>query len=92
MPAALPSLASGLRIAAVLAPIGAVVGEWAGASAGLGYVMLQANARGQTETVFAAVFILAITALILRVAVSKLCDRLVFWQVSPTTSSTRIQD
>ncbi|MEZ5789389.1 MAG: ABC transporter permease [Nitratireductor sp.] len=92
IPAALPSLASGLRIAAVLAPIGAVVGEWAGASAGLGYVMLQANARGQTETVFAAVFILAITALILRVAVSKLCDRLVFWQVSPTTSSTRIQD
>ncbi|MEZ5870976.1 MAG: ABC transporter permease [Nitratireductor sp.] len=87
-PAALPSLASGLRIAAVLAPIGAVVGEWAGAASGLGYVMLQANARGQTELVFAAVIILALAALLLRFAVSISCDRIVFWQVPSTISST----
>ena len=92
IPAALPSLASGLRIAAVLAPIGAVVGEWAGASAGLGYVMLQANARGQTEIVFAAVLILAVAALVLRTAVSRFCDYLVFWQVTPKTTSLRIHD
>lgn len=53
VPSALPALASGLRVAAAIAPIGAVVGEWVGASAGLGYVMLQANARVQTALVFA---------------------------------------
>ena len=79
LPAALPSLASGLKVAAVLAPIGAVVGEWAGASGGLGYVMLQANARVQTDLVFACIIILAVTAFLLRLAVASLCDRLVFW-------------
>lgn len=80
LPAALPSLASGLKVAAALAPIGAIVGEWAGASGGLGYVMLQANARVQTDLVFACVIILAFTAYFLRLAVSSLCDRLAFWQ------------
>ena len=37
LPAALPSLGSGLRLAAVYAPIGAVIGEWVGSSKGLGY-------------------------------------------------------
>ena len=58
LPAALPACASGLRIAAAVAPIGAVVGEWVGASAGLGYLMLYANARVQTDLMFAALFIL----------------------------------
>src|SRR5262249_5576178 len=39
MPAALPALASGLRVGVAVAPIGAVVGEWVGASAGLGHLM-----------------------------------------------------
>jgi putative hydroxymethylpyrimidine transport system permease protein len=80
LPAALPSLASGLKVAAALAPIGAIVGEWAGASGGLGYVMLQANARVQTDMVFACIIILALTAFALRLAVASLCDRLIFWQ------------
>ena len=49
VPAALPALASGLRVAAAVAPIGAVVGEWVGSSAGLGYLMLHANARMQVD-------------------------------------------
>ena len=80
IPAALPSLASGLKIAATLAPIGAIVGEWAGASAGLGYVMLQANARMQTDMVFACVIILAFLAWLLRAVIASVLDRLVFWQ------------
>jgi len=79
-PAALPSLATGLKLAASLAPIGAVVGEWAGASAGLGYVMLQANARSQTDLVFACLVLLALMALALRAAMAAVVDRLVFWQ------------
>ena len=43
VPAALPALASGLRTAAAVVPVGAVVGEWVGSSAGLGYLMLQAK-------------------------------------------------
>jgi putative hydroxymethylpyrimidine transport system permease protein len=79
IPAALPELGTGLRLAATAAPIGAIVGEWAGASAGLGYVMLQANARSQTDLVFACLVILAVIAWCLRAAVSKAADRLVFW-------------
>ena len=60
VPAALPSLGSGLRVAAAVAPIGAVVGEWVGSSAGLGYLMLHANARVQADLMFAALFVLAV--------------------------------
>ncbi|MEM8662927.1 MAG: ABC transporter permease [Pseudomonadota bacterium] len=79
-PGGLPGLVAGLKVAATVAPIGAVVGEWVGASAGLGYVMLHANARLQTDTLFAALILLAVLALILRAVVDRLCDRLVHWQ------------
>ncbi|MEL6968460.1 MAG: ABC transporter permease, partial [Pseudomonadota bacterium] len=36
LPAALPAFASGLRVATTVAPIGAIVGEWVGASGGIG--------------------------------------------------------
>ncbi len=41
--AALPALGSGLRMAAAVAPIGAIIGEWVGSAEGLGYVMLNAT-------------------------------------------------
>ncbi|WP_092936351.1 ABC transporter permease [Rhizobium sp. 9140] len=78
-PLALPSLVSGLRVAAPLAPLGAVVGEWVGASAGLGFVMVQANARMQTATVFAAMVVLAVMTLLLRLLVDLLTARLAPW-------------
>jgi putative hydroxymethylpyrimidine transport system permease protein len=79
VPLALPSLVSGLRVAAPLAPLGAVVGEWVGASAGLGFVMIQANARMQTDMVFAAMTLLAALALLLRHAVDRIAPRLTPW-------------
>lgn len=79
IPAALPGLASGLRVAAAVAPIGAVVGEWVGASAGLGFVMLQSNARMQTDMVFAALLMLGATAVLIRTAVEAATRRLVHW-------------
>jgi putative hydroxymethylpyrimidine transport system permease protein len=78
--AALPALASGLRVAAAVAPIGAVVGEWVGASAGLGYLMLHANGRSQTDLMFAALFTLAAMALALWWAIDWLARRMVPWQ------------
>lgn len=72
VPLALPALVSGLRVAVPLAPLGAVIGEWVGASAGLGFVMVQANARMQTDTVFAAMAILALTSVSLRLIFDRL--------------------
>lgn len=59
VPHALPSLASGLRLAVVYAPFAVVIGEWVGSSRGLGYLMLMANGRGQTDLMFASLFVLA---------------------------------
>ncbi|MBB4266778.1 ABC transporter permease [Roseospira visakhapatnamensis] len=80
LPAALPALASGLRVAAAVAPIGAVVGEWVGSSAGLGFLMLHANARMQIDVVFAALFLLAAFAVALYALVNALTRRMVPWQ------------
>ncbi len=79
LPAALPALASGLRIAVSVAPIGAVVGEWVGSSQGLGYLMLHANARMQVDLMFAALFLLIIIALTLYFVTDRLLRRLIPW-------------
>jgi len=71
-PAALPSLFTGLRVAATYAPIGAVFAEWAGSQNGLGYLMLQATQQLQSSLVFAAIFILTAEAIVLFVAVTVL--------------------
>jgi putative hydroxymethylpyrimidine transport system permease protein len=80
IPAALPTLASGIRVATAVAPIGAVVGEWVGSSAGLGYLMLHANARLQIDLTFAALFTLGVVAVTLYFAMDAALRRLVPWQ------------
>lgn len=80
IPAALPNLASGLRVATAIAPIGAVVGEWVGASKGLGFLMLNANARMQIDLMFAALFTLVIFSLMLYFVVDKFLRVVIFWQ------------
>lgn len=77
--AALPAFGAGLRIAAAVAPIGAILGEWAGASEGLGYVMLNANARMQTALMFAALVLLAAMTILLWVAVDVVLKKLLHW-------------
>lgn len=78
-PAALPALGSGLRIAAAVAPIGAVVGEWVGASGGLGWLMLHANARAKIDLMFAALIVLALVAILLYRLVDFAMGRLTPW-------------
>lgn len=65
LPASLPYLFSGAKIAVAVAVIGAVFGEWVGASSGLGYLMLQDNAQLETARLFASVFLLSAIALTL---------------------------
>lgn len=57
LPNALPAIFSGLRIAASLSVIGAIVSELAGADRGIGYQILMASYRTDTPTLFAAVFL-----------------------------------
>lgn len=76
VPAALPQLASGLRLAAVYAPIGAVIGEWVGASKGLGYLMLLANGRAKTDLMFAAMLTLGVLSVLLHLAMRRATQRI----------------
>ena len=86
IPAALPALSSGIRVATAVAPIGAVVGEWVGSSAGLGYFMLQANARLQVDTMFAALLLLALMAVTLYFSADMALRLALPWQVEDTES------
>lgn len=79
LPAALPAFASGLRVATAVAPIGAIVGEWVGSSAGLGYLMLHANARMQVPLMFAALMVLAAFSVALYTLVDRLLRRALPW-------------
>jgi putative hydroxymethylpyrimidine transport system permease protein len=90
VPAALPALASGLRVATAVAPIGAIVGEWVGSSGGLGYLMLQANARMQVDVMFAALLTLAVFAVALYYAVDAGLRRAIPWQ--PETDPSNDED
>ncbi|MGD9860952.1 MAG: ABC transporter permease [Marinobacterium sp.] len=87
LPAALPALGSGLRVAASVAPIGAVIGEWVGSSTGLGYLMLHANARMQVDLMFAALLVLAFMALALYFSVNLIARRLTPWLDESTSSA-----
>lgn len=80
IPSALPALGSGLKVSAAVAPIGAVVGEWVGSSAGLGYLMLHANAQLKTPLMFAALVVLCAIGLALYFTIEVLTRRMTPWQ------------
>ncbi|HUT51080.1 MAG TPA: ABC transporter permease, partial [Alphaproteobacteria bacterium] len=60
LPAALPNIFAGLKVATTLAVIGATISEWVGASAGLGYLMSQDTAQLNTTRVFASLVVLGL--------------------------------
>jgi NitT/TauT family transport system permease protein len=60
VPHALPQLMAGVKIAITLCVIGAIVGEFAGASAGLGYVIEFASTQLETPVVFAALVVVSL--------------------------------
>jgi len=65
IPAALPSFFAGLKIAGTYAMMGAVIGEWLGASSGLGVFMTRASHAYQADSVFAAIMIISLISLLL---------------------------
>ncbi len=80
VPAALPSIFSGARIAVAFCVIGAVFGELVGAKEGLGYLMERAASQFETARVFAAIFILAFMGVGLFVSVTLLERILLPWR------------
>jgi NitT/TauT family transport system permease protein len=60
VPAGLPSIFGGLKVGATLAVVGAVVGEFIGADAGLSYLLLIANSNRDTATEFACLILLSL--------------------------------
>jgi ABC-type nitrate/sulfonate/bicarbonate transport system permease component len=70
LPASLPFLFTGMRVAATVSVIGAVFGEWAGADRGLGRLVLLANNQLQTPRVYAGTLLLTVMAIALFAIVS----------------------
>src|ERR671927_274585 len=81
-PAALPAAFTGMRVAAAVAVIGAVFGEWAGSDRGLGHSVLTANAQLETPRAFAATLLLFLLAIALYGGFALLERRFVSWKPS----------
>ena len=82
LPTSLPYLFSGLKVAATMAVVGAVVGEFVGADRGLGYLLLVSNSNLQTALTFAVIVALTLQGLIMYYAVEILERFLIPWHVS----------
>ena len=78
-PSALPAGFTGPKIAAAVAVIGAVFAEWAGSDAGLGHLLLTANAQLETARAFAATPLLFAEAIALYALFAALERRVVDW-------------
>ena len=75
VPTSLPYMFSGIKVGISISVIGAVIGEWVGASAGLGYLITYSQPLFLTARVFAAIFILSgmgISLFLLAVLVERL--------------------
>ena len=91
VPSALPFLFSGTKIAIAVSVIGAVIGEWVGASEGLGYIIVRASSQFLTARLFAAIVILSIMGIVLFMTVSRLERVLLPWYRTEERAGIRRQ-
>jgi NitT/TauT family transport system permease protein len=80
LPEALPFIFAGLNIGIVLSVLGAIVAEFVGAKAGLGYLILQMNYNMDISGMFAALVVLGMMGIVLNSAMTFARRRIVFWQ------------
>jgi NitT/TauT family transport system permease protein len=80
LPEALPFIFAGLNIGLVLAVLGAIVGEFVGAKAGLGYLILQMNFNLDVPGIFAALVMLGVMGIVLDALAQLLRRKIVFWR------------
>lgn len=79
IPSCLPFLFAGLGVASVLAILGAVVGEFVGASAGLGMLLMQYNQAMEIAPMFAVIVLLALIGFLMNYVVTMFERRFCFW-------------
>jgi sulfonate transport system permease protein len=79
-PSALSWMFSSLHTSVGFAVVGAVVGEYLGSAAGLGYLILQAEGTFDVAGVFAGMFVLAIFVILIDLAVTLVERRLLVWR------------
>jgi len=82
VPSALPFIFAGLRITCLLSVIGAVVGEFVGSQAGLGYLAVTAAGNLDMDVLFAAVLTLMVIGLSFYLVISLAERQLLFWHES----------
>ncbi len=82
IPFCLPYFFSALKISSSLAVVGAIVGEFVGATQGLGYLIMISSAHIETPTLFSAIFASAAAGLVLFYTISAIERFVVFWQES----------
>ena len=80
-PNALPYFFAGLKISIALAVIGAIIGEWVGANAGLGYLIMYSTQTLRTDLMFAGLVLTALLGVALYLVVV-LLERLFSWRAS----------
>jgi ABC-type nitrate/sulfonate/bicarbonate transport system permease component len=68
----------------VLSVVGAVVGEWVGSDEGLGFLIIQSNAKLATTTVFGAVVVLTLMGIVLFLIVTLIEWLALPWNRRPT--------
>jgi NitT/TauT family transport system permease protein len=83
-PSALSWMFSSLHTSVGFAVVGAVVGEYLGSAAGLGYLILQAEAMFDVAGVFAGMFVLSVFVLIIDYGVTLVERRLLVWRPAPS--------
>jgi len=80
LPGALPYVVAGLRLAIGRAVLGVVVGEFFGASRGLGYMIASAASSYRPDVMFAGVLVLMALSLVLTFSVQAVEARLTRWR------------
>ena len=80
LPRAVPSIFGGLEVGLLFALIGAVVGEFVGARAGLGYLINFRSSRLDLPGVFSPLIVLAVIGLALDLMAKFIGRRLMTWQ------------
>ncbi|MHB8270869.1 ABC transporter permease [Bradyrhizobium sp.] len=79
IPYCLPYLFSALKISSSLAIVGAIVGEFVGATQGLGYLIMVSSAHLETATLFAAIAAAALAGITMFYIIGWTEERVVFW-------------
>lgn len=79
LPSAMPFIFAGLNVASVLAVLGAIVGEFVGAEAGLGMLLMQYDQAMEIAPLFAVLVILGAIGYLLNAAIRAIERRVCFW-------------